>query len=120
MHLSKKRKQVVAVSLMAVFLCLYVFTTNPRTLPAPMLLVPPLAVFVLCLLLLRMVVGSFTKLNSARLKAVVVAVSALPSLLLMLATAGQLGLKDALLTILFVGGLTWYFERSRQNISTAV
>jgi len=120
MHILKQRKQLAAVLASAVFLCLYIFTTNPRSVPAPMLLVPPLAVFVLCLLLTRMVIGSFTSLESARVKAIAVAISTLPSLLLMLATAGQLGLKDTVLTVLFVGGLTWYFERSRQNLALSI
>jgi hypothetical protein len=115
MHLTKKTKQLTAASLGVVFLCLYVLTTNPRTLPAPFLLVPPLAVFGICLVVVRVALGAFTQLDSARLKAIMVALAALPALLLMLATAGQLGLKDAVLTIVFVIGLTWYFDRSRQN-----
>ena len=118
MHINSQRKLVSAAGLSAVFLCMYVFMTNPRTLPAPMLLVPPALLFVLCLFAFRLIVGAFTDLNSARIKAVVVALSALPALLLMLATVGQLGAKDAILAILFVGGLTWYFDRSRQNINS--
>ena len=116
MQLTKKKKQAVAVLTSAVFLCLYVFMTNPQKLSVPFLLIPPLAVFVFCLVLFRFVAGYFAGLQNSHTKAIVVALSALPALLMMLAAVGQLGAKDLMLTVLFISGLTWYFERSKQNM----
>jgi hypothetical protein len=115
MHLTNKTKQLVAVLSSTVFLCVYIFSTNPQKLAAPLLLIPPIAVFVVCLLLLRFVFGFFTSVSNINLKVITFAFSALPALLMMLAAMGQLGLRDVVLTILFITGLAWYFERKKQQ-----
>ena len=115
MHLTNKKKQLAAVLSSAVFLCFYVFSTDPQKLAVPFLLVPPLAVFLFCLLLLRFTLGFFMGLRGGNIKAITIALSALPALLMMLAAVGQLGLKDVILTIMFISGLAWYFERKKQQ-----
>lgn len=113
MHLTNKTKQLAAVLSSTVFLCVYIFSTNPQKLAAPFLLIPPVAVFAVCLLALRFILSFFTGISSINTKVITIALSALPALLMMLAAMGQLGLRDVILTVLFISGLSWYFERKK-------
>lgn len=108
-------KQVQKLIILLVFwvsLPLFLLTTDPETLPLPLLLVP----FLLLALALYKTAELgykilFKKLTTQRIRLLAVITASLPTLILILASIGQLTLRDTAI----IGGLliflTFYLRR---------
>jgi hypothetical protein len=107
-----RQKKSWIVLLSTIFLCLFIFGTDPRKLSAPLLLVPPMLLFVILFVFSYMCFGAFTEVPKAKQRVMSGIVASAPVLLLLLASLGQLTGKDTLLSLLFIGGLAAYFSRA--------
>jgi FtsH-binding integral membrane protein len=107
-----RQKKLLIVLLSAVFLCLFIVSTDPRKLSAPLLLVPPVLLFVVLFGISFSVLSASTKVPKVKQKLISSALASAPVLLLLLASIGQLTGKDVVLSLLFIGGLTVYFSRA--------
>jgi glucose-6-phosphate-specific signal transduction histidine kinase len=106
-----RQKKLWIVLLGTTFLCLFVFGTDPRKLSAPLLLVPPITVFIILFALALTFFGAFTEVPRPKQRLMSGIIASAPVLLLLLASLGQLTGKDTLLSLLFIGGLAAYFGR---------
>jgi len=107
-----RQKKLWIVLTSAISLCLFVVSTDPRKLSAPSLLVPPVLLFVTLFGLAQAILGAFTEVPKAKQRLMSGVLASAPVLLLLLASLGQLTGKDALLSVLFIGGLAIYFSKA--------
>ena len=107
-----RQKKLSIALLSAVFLCLFIFGTDPRNLSAGLLLVPPVLLIVILFAVTYAFLSAFTEVPKPKQRLMSGAVATVPVLLLLLASLGQLTGKDTLLSLLFVGGLAAYFSRA--------
>jgi hypothetical protein len=107
----RQKKLWVAIS-GALFLCLFIFSTDPRKLSASLLLVPPVLLFVVLFSFAYAALSTFTEVPKAKQRLMSGILASAPVLLLLLASLGQLTGKDTLLSLLFIGGLAVYFSRA--------
>ena len=107
-----RQKKLSVVLLGAIFLCSFIFSTDPRKLSAPLLLVPPVLLFIVLFGLSYALLSAFTEVPKAKQRLMSGVLASAPVLLLLLASLGQLTGKDALLSLLFIGGLAIYFSRA--------
>ena len=107
-----RQKKLSLVLLSTILLCLFIMSTDPRKLSAPLLLVPPVLLFVTLFGLAVSVLSAFTEVPKAKQRLMSGVLASAPVLLLMLASLGQLTGKDAFLSVLFIGGLAVYFSRA--------
>ena len=113
-----RQKKLIIALLSAIFLCLFIFSTDPRNLSAGLLLVPPILLFVILFTLSYAVLAAFTSISKSKLRLMSGVVAMAPVLLLLLASLGQLTGKDTLLSLLFVGGLAGYFGKARLRMNS--
>jgi len=107
-----RQKKLSIVLLSAIFLCLFIFSTDPRKLSAGLLLVPPVLLFAILFTLSLMFLSAFTNVPKAKQRITSGVIAIAPVLLMLLASLGQLTGKDTLLSLLFIGGLAAYFSRA--------
>jgi hypothetical protein len=107
-----RQKKLSIVLLGAIFLCLFIFSTDPRKLSAPFLLVPPVLLFIVLFGATYVLLSAFTELPKAKQRLMSGVLASAPVLLLLLASLGQLTGKDTMLSLLFIGGLAVYFSRA--------
>ncbi len=107
----RRQKKLWIVLLGTIFLCLFMFGTDPRNLSTELLLVPPTLLFVILFALSQAFLGVFTEIPRLKKRLVSGAIAIAPVLLLLLASLGQLTGRDTVLSLLFVGGLAAYFSR---------
>jgi len=107
-----RQKKLFVAILGAISLCLFVVSTDPRKLSAPLLLVPPVLLFIVLFGLALSVLSAFTEVPKAKQRLMSGVLASAPVLLLLLASLGQLTGKDAVLSILFIGGLAVYFSKA--------
>ena len=107
-----RQKKLVVALLGAIFLCLFTFSTDPRNLSAPLLLVPPVVLFCILYVVVYAALRAYKDVPKAKQRLMSGVVATAPVLLLALASLGQLTGKDTLLSLLFVGGLAAYFSRA--------
>lgn len=110
-----RQKKLSIALLSAIFLCLFIFSTDPRKLSASLLLVPPVLLFIILFVLSTALLQAFTEVPKTKQHLVSGVVATAPVLLLLLGSLGQLTGKDTLLSLLFVGGLAAYFSRAALN-----
>lgn len=110
--LYRQKKKISIVLLGTTFLCLFIFGTDPRNLSAPLLLVPPVLVFMILFVLAYAVFDAYIDMSKPKQRLLSGVIASAPVLLLLLASLGQLTGKDALLSVLFIGGLVAYFSRA--------
>ncbi len=108
----KKLKQIGLLLLPFIALAGFLLFTNPYDVPLPLLTIPfallGFGIFQLQILLLHHV----TKLSAGKVRMIASLVSSLVLLLILLQSIRQLSLKDFLLLIALVTGLTFYLRRS--------
>jgi hypothetical protein len=114
-----KQRKLVLVLISTIFLCLFVFNTNPKELSAPYLLVPPLLIFLILALLSSAALSALTALPAKKRKLVSGVIAGGPLVMLLLASLGQLTLKDTVLSLLFVAGLAAYASRAAPGIQSS-
>ena len=107
-----RQKKLWIALLSAIFLCLFIFSTDPRKLSAPLLLVPPVLLFFVLFVFSLSVLSAFTGLPKAKQRLISGALASAPVLLLLLASLGQLTGKDTVLSLMLIGGLAVYFSRA--------
>lgn len=107
-----RQKKLWFVLSSAIFLCLFVISTDPRKLSASLLLVPPVLLFVILFGVSLSLLGAFTEVPKAKQRLMSGVLASAPVLLLLLASLGQLTGKDTILSVLFIGGLAVYFSRA--------
>jgi hypothetical protein len=105
------RKELVVSAIGIVLITIFIFSTDPTTLPAYLLLVLPVLLFVTCNVAFRLFMQVFTGLDQARIKTVSVVLALGPTLLATLGSLGQMGIQDIGLAILLVSGFAWYLKR---------
>ena len=108
-----RQKKLSIVLLGAVFLCLFIFGTDPRKLSVQLLLVPPVLLFGILFGLTYALLSAFTDVPKPKQRLMSGVVATAPVLLLLLGSLSQLTGRDTLLSLLFVGGLAAYFSRVR-------
>ena len=96
-----------------IFLSLFIFLTNPSTLPAVLLLLLPICVagtsFTVCKLLLEV----FTSYTQDRIKLLGGIIAIAPTLMVVLGSVGQLQFQDIVLAVFLIAGISWYAKRQR-------
>ena len=107
-----RQKKLWIVTLSAIFLCLFIFGTDPRNLSPELLLVPPVLLFVILFGLTYAGLSAYTDVPKQKQRLMSGVVATAPVLLLLFASLGQLTSRDTLLSLLFVGGLAAYFSRA--------
>ena len=107
-----RQKKLWIVTLSAIFLCLFIFGTDPRNLSPELLLVPPVLLFGILFGLTYATLSAFTEVSKAKQRLMSGVVATAPVLLLLLASLGQLTGRDTLLSVLFIGGLAAYFSKA--------
>lgn len=110
--MGKLKKDGLIASLGIMFIALFIFMTNPRSLSAAWLLFMPIliaiTVFAVTRLLLRL-----TSTKTEQLMTTTSGIVAAGSLVVvLLGSLKQLGLQDGLLALVLVAGLIFYFRRS--------
>jgi len=106
-----RQKKTWIVPPSAIFLCLFIFGTDPRKLSASLLLVPPAVLFLILFTTSYALLSAYTEIEKPKQRLMSGVVATAPVLLLLLASLGQLTGKDTLLSLLFIGGLAAYFSR---------
>ena len=109
---SKKIKQTVLIGLLVLSLPLFLLTTNPNTLPLPLLVVPILITFLIIYFGILFIVGRLKKDYSKSAKRTISALLALfPTLLVVLQSLRQLTLIDLVIIFLIFLPLSWYLMK---------
>jgi len=103
------------IGVLIVVIVFLLFATNPEQLPLPLLVLP----FLLLFILLHTLIGLLLKKrNSGSLsknrKIVLVTLSALPVLILILQSIGQLSIRDFLILAGLGVGIVFYFVKTDQ------
>jgi hypothetical protein len=98
-----------------IILCLLFVLTEPQNLPSILLTVPFGLVFIVLFLSVRAIATDRIKSASARLRLAVL-VAALPTLLLVLRSLGQLTFRDVL-TALALFGVTYFYLGRATNVA---
>ena len=107
-----RQKKLYIALLGVIFLCLFIFSTNPRNLSAPLLLVPPILLFGILFTVTYALISAFTDVPKAKQRVMSGVVAIAPVVLLLFASLGQLTGRDTVLSLLFVGGLAAYFGKA--------
>jgi hypothetical protein len=107
-----RQKKLYIALLGAIFLCLFIFSTDPRNLSAPLLLVPPIVLFGVLFTVAYAVLSAYTDVPKAKQRVMSGVIAIAPVLLLLFASLGQLTGRDTVLSLLFVGGLATYFGKA--------
>lgn len=115
----KYRKDLIAGAVGIGLILLFIFTTNPATLPVPLLLLLPIMVLVTGLIIIRLVLRVFTHLSEPKIKGLGIVLAVGPTLLVILGSLGQLSIQDIALALMLVAGFAWYLKRV-QGLGTAV
>ncbi len=111
-----QKKLYIALSAL-LLLCLFIVSTNPQSLSAGLLVLPPVLLFVSLFAMCHAALEAFTELPRLKQRLVSVVAASAPVSMLVLGSLGQLTGKDTLLSLLFVGGLAAYFSRAALNHS---
>lgn len=106
------QRKIWIVLLSTILLCLFIFGTNPKQLSVPFLLIPPLLIFTVLYYLSQAVLQAFTDLTKHKRKIASATLASGPVLVLLLASLGQLTVRDTLLSLLLMSGLAVYFSRA--------
>lgn len=97
-------------------LFVFLFLTNPKSLPLPLLLVPVILVFIIFYLIFYWLISRsiFTNKKFSRSSSVVMAIclSFIPVILLTLASIQQFTFRDIILSVLFLVLFFIYFMRA--------
>jgi len=110
---SKNNKKELLIALLgAIFLCLFFSSTDPHNLSAGLLLVPPVLIFIILFALSKYVLKSLTEMSRKRLRLSAGVVAITPVLLLLFSSLGQLSLRDVVLILCLVFGLSAYLSRA--------
>lgn len=107
-----RQKKLYIALLGAIFLCLFIFNTDPRNLSASLLLVPPIVLFGVLYIVVYAVLRAYVDVPRSKQRVMSGVIAAAPVILLLFASLGQLTGKDTLLSLLLVGGLAAYFSRA--------
>ncbi|MDQ3065334.1 MAG: hypothetical protein M3Q36_03645 [bacterium] len=109
------KKDIVTCAAGFLFINLFLFFTNPQSLPAVMFLAVPLLVAITSYLFIKIVLEMFSTLSKDSIRLLSGVSASAPTLLMVLGSLGQLGIQDVLLALLLSSGLGFYIKR--QNIS---
>jgi len=107
------KKKLIVVLLGTIFLCLFIFNTDPHELSAPYLLVPPAVVLLTLYMLSQAVIEGLLSVSAPKRRIMSLILALGPVTILLLASLGQLTPRDAVLSLLLVGGLAFYASRAR-------
>src|SRR5687767_13827690 len=107
------KQSAVNASFSIAVMVLFIFITDPQTLPAPMLLVLPILVLVSAYSLIRLMAGVVAMEGTPKQpKSLSFVLALAPTLLMVFGSLGQLGIQDIGLTLVLIAGLGWYIKRT--------
>lgn len=99
------------MSLSMVLTVIFILFTNPATMSVFWLLWLPVLVFVSFYFMTKLGFKLFSNFRETKIKTLSAVLGAGPALLVILGSLGSIGLQDAVLALLLVGGLSWYLKR---------
>lgn len=109
---TKKIRNTILLVLLYLSLPLLLFVTNPQKLPIALLILPVFLLFVIIYvtvyLLLNKRIKKSERISKTRLALIAGIISIVPVLLIVLASIQQFTLRDIILSIVIVIGISWY------------
>jgi hypothetical protein len=102
-------KRAVPVGILVISLPLFLFNTNPNSLPLPLLVVPIVLIFLIIYFVILFIVGKLKReySKSAR-RTIAVLLTLFPTLLIVLQSLRQLTLLDLVIILSIFLPLSWY------------
>lgn len=111
--MSIRNKRILFVGIIVVLLNLLVFITSPDNLPLPLLTAPFILIFAGLYLSLQLILERFARdLRPRTRRGLSLTIAALPVLLLLLQSIGQLTPRDLIITLGLIALLLFYFRKT--------
>ncbi len=111
--MSTKNKQILLMGTIVILLNLMFFMTTPESLPLPFLTAPFVLLFAGLYLSMQLVLANIARnLRPKTGRGLSLAIAALPVLLLLLQSIGQLTPRDFVITVGLIAGLLFYFRKT--------
>lgn len=108
-----RNKKLILLGIIIVLLAFLFFATNPDGLPLPLLTLPFILLFSGLYLVLQLVLGHVAPdLRPQARRALSISIAALPPLLLLLQSIGQLTPRDLFITLGLISLLLFYFRKT--------
>jgi hypothetical protein len=110
--MNKYYKSTIHIIIIFVFIIVFLLGTNPNVLPLPLLVIPFLSVFILLYAVCGLFLTKFIPALSQRPRRVLSGVvAALPVMLVLLQSIGQLTLRDFVIVTTLITLLMFYFRK---------
>ena len=109
----KTRPQFISVVLSYVLLAILLMTTNPESMPLPVIIIPFIVIFICLFLTIDLVAGHLLKnINTKSRVRISIILAIFPVLIMVLQSINQLTLRDVAISLLLFFLLIFYFKKT--------
>lgn len=113
MNINTHYKTTSAVIIIFVFMAIFLFGTDPNSLPLPLIIAPFVLLFLVLYIIAQVLVRRFLpKTKRSLRRGLGIIVAGLPVMLLVLESIGQLTARDFFIVIGLISLLVYYFRKT--------